>query len=94
MAKVGIPHIQNKIHKKADKLNNKLHNKSDKTFSAKLFESDDLELNFTTTQAPVFNSTENTIELHFDGLFFDQSAKSTHVTANKVFPKRNTLNSN
>src|SRR5436309_664316 len=34
------------------------------------------------------------MNFHIDGLFFDQDAKSTHVTPNTVFPQRVNLNSN
>lgn len=68
--------------------NEKLKSRDGTTFAAKLFDNEDLQFNLTTTMAPALDSVNKTIELHFDGLFFDQEAKSTHVKANTVFPKR------
>ena len=45
-------------------------------------------MNLTTTVAPLFDNVTNTINIHLDGLFFDQEAKTTHVKPNTVFPKR------
>ena len=46
-------------------------------------------LNMSMTEAPLMNGAENLVDLHFDGLFFDSPAATTHVTANQVFPARN-----
>lgn len=95
VARMELPLFNKGVNKRADKLNKKLNHKKSNSFQAKLFGNDDLEMNLTTTVAPKFNNLTSTIDLHFDGLFYDHEANSTHVTPNKVFMTRDSkLNSN
>ena len=85
-ARVELPILRKGLHKRTDKLNDKLKYRDDMTFETLLFDNEDLQLNLTTTTAPIFDGASNTIELHFDGLFHDQSG--SHVTPNVVYPQR------
>lgn len=58
-------------------------------FIAKPFKSEDIEMNMSTTAAPVLDGKQNLIKLHFNGLFQNAAHESEHeVEENKVFPPR------
>jgi hypothetical protein len=83
-----IPQIEDTLHKIVEDFDAEMRTANSTTFMVNLLNNTLYPLNMSTTEAPQLDSTQGLLELHFDGLFFDSPAQTTHVTPNSQFAPR------
>ena len=80
--------IENTLQQKVQAFNLELKNANATTFMTNVLNNTNYPLNMSMTEAPQLDATTNLVNLHFDGLFYDVLAKTTHVTSNNKFAPR------